>query len=445
MSNERLEGRERTKKPRWLAKAAGVTAITAAMILPACSSPETTSSAAPTQAIEQEAPSVELPAVLEPVVPPAPLTPVQQRLTRDTGVDMQPCHDFGVCGTDLGIPFKLPNGSVAYLLGDTFVVAGPHIDDLPPGGDKWRSPVMIRSSETPTNGKPITFDSAAGLNGKGIAPEFMFNFHRRQGEISVLPNDGVSFAETGQTVISYMSIKGGMTADNPHWRTNYAGLVTSHDGNNFNRKFPSQGAPVWMNGCYDAALDYTTLPGVVSPTGEWCDPDGPESNTDPFQMWSMQRDGDHVYIVTVASGRQHGPMMMLRVPWDKMEDKASYECWNGEAWGGKCQPLLPDSEYGEPSLRKLSDGKWVMSYTDYTYTQVLTRTADSPTGPWSEPKIQMSWLDLNALYGGFIHPNSTSDNLILMISSWISKPPEGDEEHGELVRYDISHLITNTH
>lgn len=438
MAKERLGKKERRRIPRWTARVIGASALATSLFIPSSTQELSSASIGFNPGISASTPEPEI-AIEQPAPPP----PVSGRLTRDTGIDMQPCFDFEVCGTDLGIPFVLDNGSIGYLLGDTFAVAGPHIPDLPSGADKWRSPVMIRSAAMPVQGMPIIFDSAVGLDGRGTAPEFLHNKHRSDGEISVLPNDGIGLPEIGEIKISYMSIAGGMTEDNPHWRTNYAGLAVSSDGNNFQRIDPREGAPVWMNGCYDSALDHTTLPGLVSPTGEWCDPDSPESNTDPFQMWSMQRDGDYVYIVTVRSGRQSGPMMMLRVPWDRMEEKSAYECWNGSDWGGKCQPLLPESKYGEPSIRKLSDGTWVMAYTDYTYTQIVTRTADSPNGPWSEPKIQLSWLDLNALYGGFIHPWSTKDNLVLMVSSWISKAKEEGEEQGELVRYDISHLITS--
>lgn len=343
------------------------------------------------------------------------LPPVYQgRLTRNTGIDMQPCMQFGVCGTDLGIPFTLPNGSIGYLFGDTFLVAGPHIPNLVPGSDGWRSPVMLRSSITPVQGQPILFDSAAGLYGNGIAPEFMLNKHRSDGEISVLPNDAVSFPETNEIVVSYMSIGEGVTQDTPHWKTNYAGLAISRDGNTFSR-VSLNGGPTWKNSA---------------------------ENDDPFQMWSMQRDGQYVYIISTRSGRQKGPMMLSRVAWNQMLEKSAYQCWDGSSWGNECRPVLPESKYGEPSLRKLSDDTWVMSYVDYTYTHLVTRTAARPEGPWSEPKTQLTWRQLNALYGGFIHPRSTQSNLIMMVSAWQAKRNDPEiEEDDELIRYDVSHLV----
>ncbi|MCA9334723.1 DUF4185 domain-containing protein [Candidatus Saccharibacteria bacterium] len=383
--------------PKWIKKVAGANMIAATFFLPACTSASDTAHETE-QNIAQE---VQL--------------PVADRITRDTGLDMQPCYEYKVCGTDLGIPFLLPNNSVGYLFGDTFSAMGPYVKNVRPGRDGWRSPVILRSNVLPEINQPIIFDSAAGISGTGVAPEVMYNGHRNSREISIYPNDAISLPD-GRVAMSYMSV-GGNATDTAKWASSYAGIAISNDGGNtFDRMLgsdhlPGPGDPVWSNN---------------------------RSNTDPNQMWSMQRDGDYIYIITARAGRQTGPMMMLRVLWQHITDKRYYECWNGENFGGECQPLLPESKYGEPSLRKLGD-TWVMSYVDYTHAQLMTRTASTPTGPWSEPKIQMNWRDLNALYGGFIHPYSTPNNLILMVSTWQSE--DDGTEHGNLLRYDVSHLV----
>lgn len=348
------------------------------------------------------------------------------QLTRDTGVDMEPCWKYEICGADLLIPVPLPDNNgvkrYGYLTGDAFKSAGPYIQGLEPGADKWRSPTMLISSEIPSAGKPITFDGAANVDQYGTAQEVIYNSHRSDGrEVTIFPNDAVTLPD-GRIVMSYMSVSGEITPDNANWTTNYSGLAISTDGNYFERINPFEGAPVWMND---------------------------EHNLDPSQMWSMQLDGDYVYIISVRAGRAMGPMIMLRVPWQNITDKSAYQYWNGDEWGSESRSLFPEKKYGEPSLRKLDDGTpeglWVMSYMDYTYTQLMTRTAKSPVGPWSEPKIQMSWKDLNALYGGFIHPESTPDNLILMISTWQREIDEEKYgEFGKLIRYDVSHLNTTT-
>ncbi|WP_344870128.1 DUF4185 domain-containing protein, partial [Rhodococcus aetherivorans] len=63
-----------------------------------------------------------------------------------------------VGGTDLGIPFVMPNGKVGFVLGDTFGGTqpwGPPITGL----TNWRSPVILKSP-TRDMAQPIAFDGA---------------------------------------------------------------------------------------------------------------------------------------------------------------------------------------------------------------------------------------------------------------------------------------------
>ena len=80
--------------------------------------------------------------------------------------------------------------------------------------------------------------------------------------MTVIPNDGISFPETGRQLISYMSIENWNSAGpaGPQWKSRYAGLAFSDNGNDF----------------------------VRTPLKWWNSPD----NKDPFQMWTMQRDGE---------------------------------------------------------------------------------------------------------------------------------------------------------
>lgn len=331
---------------------------------------------------------------------------------RLTGADLDTNARWNVAGTDLGIPYVLENGSIGYLFGDTFNTPFP---EGPPVPNDWRSPVMLRSNVHPGSPEGIVFDSAAKVAGNGRAPELFFNAHdmsKRWGnppsEFTVIPNDGISFPETKRQIISFMSINHWDPVGGAQWRTGYAGLAYSDNGNDFVRVNIT-----WPNN---------------------------EANTDPFQMWTMQRDGDYVYIFSVRAGRQQGPMMLQRVHWTKMFDKGAYEGWgwNGTdwGWGRPCTPIL-EGRFGEPSVRRLSDGTWAMSYLNATIGAIVTRTASRPDGVWSNEKIQLTSLEEPNLYGGFIHPWSTSkpNDLHLMVSKWTRGPD------GRSTAYHVSQFV----
>ncbi|KAL4896864.1 hypothetical protein BDV59DRAFT_169208 [Aspergillus ambiguus] len=192
------------------------------------------------------------------------------------------------------------------------------------------------------------------------------------------------------------------------WSTNYAGLAHSTDGNTFTRLETK-----WANTA---------------------------DNLDPFQMWTMQRDGNWVYVFSVRSGRQPGPMMLQRVPWDKMTEKDAYEGWGWDgqnwAWGRPCSPIL-EGTFGEPSVRKLEDGTWAMVYLNLEKSAIVSRTAEGPDKPWSEETVQVTGQQEPALYGGFIHPWSTtkSNDLHLMVSKWLKN------EAGATLAYHVSQYV----
>jgi hypothetical protein len=320
---------------------------------------------------------------------------------RLTGADLDTNHRWQVAGTDLGIPYVLENGSIGYLFGDTFNTPWPEGPPLP---NDWRSPVMLRSNVHPGAPGGVVFDSAARVAGDGRAPGIMHNGHHGVGidgvwEVTVIPNDGIAFPETGRQLVSYMSIANWDSAGplGPHWRTNYAGLAFTDNGNDF----------------------------VRTPLKWWNDP----GNTDPFQMWTMQRDGDLVYVFSVRAGRQEGPMVLRRVHWERMFDPGAYEGWgwNGSdwGWGRPCTPILT-GRFGEPSVRRLADGTWVMSYLDATIGCIVTRTAPGPDRAWSAPKVQVGFWQEPGMYGGFVHPWSTraAGGLHLMVSKW-TRGPDG--------------------
>jgi hypothetical protein len=54
--------------------------------------------------------------------------------------------------------------------------------------------------------------------------------------------------------------------------------------------------------------------------------------------------------------------------------------------------ILPEGRFGEPSVRRLSDGTWAMSYLNCVTGCIVTRTAAGPDQAWSGEKTQLtSW------------------------------------------------------
>lgn len=309
---------------------------------------------------------------------------------------------FGVNGTDLGIPFSIGDGAVGFLFGDTFDIPLP---PAPGVAANWRSPVLLTSTSKPSAGIVLTgsgsqiMDSAKSGCG---------------GEFTVIPNDGVTLKD-GRQIVSYMSVKGwrGPCGGEAEWQTNYAGLaVASAGGGHFVR------APIrFLNN---------------------------DANLDEFQMQTMQLDGDYVYVYGVRAGRQHGRMLLKRVRAEAILEPGAYECWNGEGWGGECVSVLRGVDgsgdgafvMGEPSVRKLGDCTWAMSYL--TNGQIITRRASRPEGPWSGAHVQVTDADQPCLYGGFIHPMSTADDLHLMVSMWGEAGACAGTASG---RYAVDHYV----
>lgn len=151
MLGELLTTSDKRVMPRWKVRLIGIPALAAAMFIPASmqplnnqeteTTPTTTFAHPDAKAIPEHGqipyltPNIhQLTSPTLPVVPTGLELPAsaRARLTRDTGLDKDPCWKFKICGTDVGHPFLLHNGSVGYWLGDTFATKGPFLQDQPP-------------------------------------------------------------------------------------------------------------------------------------------------------------------------------------------------------------------------------------------------------------------------------------------------------------------------
>ena len=59
-----------------------------------------------------------------------------------------------------------------------------------------------------------------------------------------------------------------------------------------------------------------------------------------------------------------------------------------------------------------------MSYLDVSRGAIVLRSAASPQGVWSAPATLIDQSVYPQVYGGFIHPWSTSTDLYVLVSEW---------------------------
>lgn len=109
--------------------------------------------------------------------------------------------------------------------------------------------------------------------------------------------------------------------------------------------------------------------------------------------------------------------------------------WNNTDWGlGRpCTSILLESRFGEPSVRRQNDGTWVMSYLNGDSGSIVTRRADRPDQPWTDENVQVAQWQQPTIYGGFIHPYSSSapNDLHLLVSRW-------PQVNGQSLAYDVT-------
>jgi hypothetical protein len=320
---------------------------------------------------------------------------------------------FGFNGTDLGIAFQLPNGSGMYLFGDTFNGPCPS-----PGG--WRAPAALRSQTGFTSGTElangIEWDNAVG---GAYAKELVHNDHQMNvahgpggsykfSELTVIPSDGISIG--GKVYMFASSVHDWSVIG---WITNYCFISVSGDpyGENWVRTDVQ-----WLN----------------------------DGKVDLRQQITLDKAGDGwVYAVGSSFSRATDGMLLMRVREEDLMNLARWQEWGwseseGWKWRAPYQgtPFLSDS-CGETSLRKIQD-TWVLSYYDVKKYAIVTRYTKNIEGEWSEPKVQVvggTWGSCGdergcpagtvaELYGGYIHPASTLDELTLILSQWKTEPYE---------------------
>jgi hypothetical protein len=93
----------------------------------------------------------------------------------------------------------------------------------------------------------------------------------------------------------------------------------------------------------------------------------------------------------------------LAHPYELSIDHSSACVYVYRSWGRPCSPILT-GVFGEPSVKRLGNGTWAMTYLNCVTGCIVSRHSKGPEGLWSDEKVQVTFAQEPNLYGGFIHP-----------------------------------------
>ena len=280
--------------------------------------------------------------------------------------------------TDLGIPVRTPDGRILFVFGDTF-------ENARVGDGWWRSPVGLYSTTTDLNAG-ITWSGAVGGD---VAQQFWEYEHDNPEFSTVLPSDVVT---VGTTMYLHVMVNKGLgnVVWTEIWRSDDSGESWQHTG---------------------ATFDPTLHGGM-------------------FQLWSWAA-GDDGFVYVYSTGFQRDkPIILHRVPVEHIADPGAYEPWGYRdgawAWGNPPTPIL-EGAFGELCLRPMA-GKWVLTWFNAGDYRIDGMLMDTPTSnlyeAYRQPLIYGGqWgneddAHVAQLYGGYIIPGSTLDELHLSVSQW---------------------------
>ncbi|AOD24033.1 hypothetical protein IM25_22650 [Rhodococcus sp. p52] len=328
--------------------------------------------------------------------------------------DLNPHPDLPrpIGGTDLGIPFVMPNGRVGYVYGDTF---GGTTQIA--GGPDWRSPVIV-TSPTRDMTQPIVIDGAC-RGGDQLWPYV----HNNPEFSTVLPCDALVI---GGRIYLWVMVTQGLGSER------WCEIWYSDDN-----------GETWHNG-----TSYAT-PGVGA-SSRW--------STAAFRgqrvmmTWDRGRDG-WVYAISTGGLARNKNALLWRVREADILDPAKWEgwCWLNNQWQWKANPadhepgdILPaGTRLGEIGLRWIQ-GHWVFSGFDAGAYEAFVRTGYGPISGvnWgTAPKLRPVrggglfpvGYDVQAnLYGCYVHPDSkfekpdgTKGQFVMIVSQWNGQNGQG--------------------
>ncbi|MGO1480119.1 MAG: DUF4185 domain-containing protein [Brachybacterium sp.] len=291
---------------------------------------------------------------------------------------------FRMDATDLGAPAVTPDGRILVIFGDTF--------EEPAVGDSWwRSPVGLYADPKRKLKHGLEWISAVG----GETAEELVEYPHDSDPVStILPGDVITI---GDTMYLWMMLNHGFG------NVGSTEIWTSTDS-----------GETWERTAEMFAGDH--LDGF----SQQC-------------TWALHPTGGYVYLLTTGFQRDKEAILQ-RVKQDAVLDPGAYETWGatgeGEdqqwAWGNDPTPVV-GGQVGEMCLR-IVDGAWVLTWFNAGLYRADVLIADSPTEIQS-PRLAETLLwgcnwgqeddeRVAQLYGPYVLPGSTLDDLHLLCSQW---------------------------
>lgn len=314
-------------------------------------------------------------------------------ITGPNSINSELLLSAGARGTDLGIPFKLPDGKMMLLYGDTF--SSDNMSGL------WNSNFMaITSDKKLSDG--LTFDEVV-TNDIGAVKPFAQGAHQdgdennKNVEVTKIPTGGISIGN--DVYIFYMSIRYWGTSGS--WNVTYNQAVKAKD----------------------------------STYKEWKEVEGLRWNDDELYYagqiypFANPQDEQNIYFTSIPGGRSDGAIM-FRVAKDKFEQKDQYEYLTAaNVWtkGDAGIKALNENPYyvlspsvSEPSLMYSTYlNKWI--YSTLRGTNICFAVSDNVAGLYKDIYTVATASDFPGLYGGFINSSFTDTDgqrIYIQLSQW---------------------------
>lgn len=291
---------------------------------------------------------------------------------------------FRMDATDLGAPALTPDGRILAIFGDTF-------EQPAVGGSWWRSPVGLFADANRPLTAGIRWTSAVGGE---VAEQLVDYAHDNAPVSTILPGD-------------VLTVDGTM----------YVWVMVNHGFGNV------AGTEIWTS--EDSGETWERTAEMFA--GDHLD------GLSQQCTWALHPTDGHVYLLTTGFQRDRGAILQ-RVPQEQILDPAAYEVWGAAADGGKrrwgrgLEPAdVLGGHVGEMCLRLVED-RWVLIWFNAGLYRVDVLVADSPTGLatptftetllWGGIWGQEADDRVAQLYGPYILPGSTLDEMHLLCSQW---------------------------